>query len=95
MDGWDYNGEVCVGDDLSEFLSAHCHRPWDANVETRFETQVCTSCVRAGLDVAVCPSGGVVGFDVGTLKRMYDGKIPDWIKEWKVRTGADGRRAQQ
>ena len=91
VDGWDGNGKVYVCDDLSEFLDVHCHRPLDVDVQTRFEMQV-SSCVRAGLDVAVTPSAGVVGFDVGTLQQMYDGKIPAWITEWfePPLTGAEG-----
>ena len=81
VDGWDGNGKVYVCDDLSEFLGTHCHRPMDVNIETRFERQV-SSCVRARLDVAVEPSAGVVGFDVGTLRRMYDGELPPWVAEW-------------
>lgn len=36
-------------------------------------------CIRAGLDVASKPSGGVVGFTVGDLRRMYPEGIPDWV----------------
>ena len=81
VDGWDGNGKVYVCEDFSEFLDNHCHRPRDVEVQTRFEMQV-ASCVRAGLDVAVSPSAGVVGFNVGTLRRMYNGKIPAWVTDW-------------
>ena len=79
--GWDSDLTVSISRDLSEFLDSHCHRPIDVMTETRFERQV-SSCVRAGIDVAVSPSGGVVGFNVGTLRRMYDGEIPGWIAQW-------------
>ena len=48
-------------------------------------------CVRAGIDVAVDPSAGVVGFTVGTLRRMYDGEIPEWLTQWfePALTGAE------
>lgn len=36
-------------------------------------------CIRAGLDLASEPSGGVVGFTVAHIKRMYQGSIPEWI----------------
>jgi hypothetical protein len=37
-------------------------------------------CIRAGLDMASAPSGGVLGYTVGDLRRMYDGgPIPEWI----------------
>lgn len=38
-------------------------------------------CIRAGMDMASAPSAGVLGFTVGHLKRMYDGRIPDWLNE--------------
>jgi hypothetical protein len=38
-------------------------------------------CVRAGLDVASSPSAGVLGFNVGDLKRMYPEGIPAWVSE--------------
>jgi hypothetical protein len=37
------------------------------------------SCVRAGLDVAVGRVGGVIGFTVGDLKKIYGGKIPERV----------------
>ena len=80
--GWDGSeAGVYVCDDIGEFLAGLCHRPEDPMDETRFERQV-SSCVRAGLDVASEPSTGVVGFSVGTLRRMFDGEIPTWVSEW-------------
>lgn len=82
VDGWDGNGQVYPCDDLGEWLCSHdIHMPQDASQVTRFESQV-SACVRAGLDVAVEPSAGVVGFDVGTLRRMFDGAVPAWVMEW-------------
>lgn len=40
-----------------------------------------SACVRAGFDVAVSPSGGVIGFTVGDLRDIFDGEIPDWIAD--------------
>lgn len=40
-----------------------------------------SACVRAGFDMAVAPSGGVVGFTVGDLRDVFDGEIPDWIAD--------------
>lgn len=39
-------------------------------------------CVRAGLDVVAEPSEGVIGFDVGDLRRMYPEGLPDWVATW-------------
>ena len=43
-------------------------------------------CIRAGLDVAVSPSMGVMGFTAGDLRRMYPEGVPDWV------TGGPGHR---
>lgn len=40
-----------------------------------------SACVRAGFDMAVAPSGGVIGFTVGDLRDSFDGEIPDWIAD--------------
>ena len=75
---WD-NGPVYVCDELSTFLwdQFHIDRP----EQSKFENQI-SCCVRAGFDVAVAPSAGVVGFDVGMLRRMYDNNVPDWIAKF-------------
>jgi hypothetical protein len=38
-------------------------------------------CLRAGLDLAVSPSAGVLGFEICDLRRMYRGNIPTWIND--------------
>ena len=44
-------------------------------------------CVRAGLDFACDPSGGVLGFTAGDLRKMYPEGVPDWVsggdERWK------------
>jgi len=50
--------------------------------EERRDDQFCgpvLCCIRAGLDMAVSPSVGVMGFAAGDLRRMYPGGVPDWI----------------
>lgn len=44
--------------------------------------QMLSSCVRAGFDVAVNPSAGVIGFTVGNLRDVFDGAIPDWVAQY-------------
>ena len=44
----------------------------------RFGTMV-AACVRAGFDIAVRPSSGVVGFTLGDLRCAFQGAIPDWV----------------
>jgi len=39
-------------------------------------------CVRAGLDVAVAPSGGVVGFTAGDIRKMFPDGVPDYVKSF-------------
>ena len=76
---WDGNeGEIYVCDWLMDFVdeTMHVHEEWGR--ETKFENQV-SCCIRAGFDRAVYPSAGVLGFDVGMLRRMWDGKIPKWV----------------
>lgn len=42
-----------------------------------------SSCVRAGLDVAVSMSAGVLGFTAGDVRHMYPEGVPDWIsRQW-------------
>lgn len=37
-------------------------------------------CVRAGLDIAVAPSAGVMGFTAGDIRKMYPEGVPEWVK---------------
>jgi hypothetical protein len=37
-------------------------------------------CLRAGIDMAAEPGGGVIGFTVGHLRRMYPEGIPSWVQ---------------
>lgn len=62
---------------------------WDTENESRWDARRdrwCgppSSCIRAGLDMAVAPSGGVVGFTAGDIRRMYHEGVPDWIaRHW-------------
>lgn len=53
------------------------------------------SCIRAGIDMAVEPSAGVMGFTAGDLRRMYRGNVPDWITggnehRWSYALSNDG-----
>ena len=36
-------------------------------------------CVRAGFDLAVKQSAGVVGFTIGDVFAVFEGKIPKWV----------------
>lgn len=83
---WDGNGdEYYLGDQVDDFFSEHEH--WNRKEEIytgRFHTQI-TCCIRAGFDIAVKQSGGVLGFDAGDIRRMWKGVVPDWVKEgWET-----------
>lgn len=50
-------------------------------------------CIRAGIDMASSPSGGVVGFEKSSIEKMYPEGVPRWITgEWYLgdprRTGS-------
>ncbi len=83
--GWkayeDWNGEnghyLC--DDVSQYFEHHFHWQWrEQEYGGRFYNQI-VSCIRAGFDMAVEPSAGVIGFTVGDLRRMYPRGIPSWL----------------
>ena len=79
---WDGEGSgLCVGDELESFLEERGLFHEDPDKYHRFANQV-SCCVRAGFDVAISPSAGVVGFDVNMLKRMWADSIPDWVCHW-------------
>lgn len=78
---WDGGqGSAYVCDDMSDYM-------WDHRYETarhgemhygRFGTLV-GMCVRAGFDLAVVPSAGVLGFCVGDLRKVFPLGIPAWV----------------
>ena len=77
---WDGNaGSVYVGDEMKEYLDDHYHynSRTDCEKGNKFANQV-SSCIRAGFDVAVEPSLGVLGFTVGNLKAIFKNRIPSW-----------------
>jgi hypothetical protein len=42
-------------------------------------------CLRAGLDLATGTGPGVLGLTMGDIRRMYRGRLPEWIAtdDWK------------
>lgn len=81
---WDMNeGTIAVGDEMNKYL-------WNNQYEFerrgdifcgKFGDQL-SACVRAGFDVAVKPSGGVMGFTVGDLRKIFKNRIPGWINNY-------------
>lgn len=80
IDDWDYNDDFgSLSGDVDDFFERYRHwRRNNADYVGWFFCQI-TCCIRAGFDMAVKQSGGVLGFTAGDLRRMYDGNIPDWI----------------
>jgi hypothetical protein len=84
MEDWDGNeGNCCVGDEVTEFFEKYLR--WNERKEEyvgKFYDQI-TCCIRAGFDLAVKQSGGVVGFTAGDIREIFDGDVPDWVtKGW-------------
>jgi hypothetical protein len=79
---WDGNrGSVYVCDYVDERLSEHYHTKYTTDKEkgNRFLAQV-RACVRAGFDVAVEPSAGVIWFTVGDLRSIFPNGLPEWVQ---------------
>jgi hypothetical protein len=82
---WDGGpGEAYICDEMTLFL-------WDERYvsedhhgnerEGRFGSML-SACCRAGFDVAVSPSAGVVGFTVGDLRTALGPRLPQWVTNW-------------
>ena len=84
IEDWD-SGPDYVCDRMNDWLydNGHLHYHHLTNNEkgNKFSNQV-SSCVRAGFDLAVAPSAGVIGFNVGDLRRACSGRIPNWVRQW-------------
>ncbi|HIH2744846.1 TPA: hypothetical protein ACYLN4_000512 [Burkholderia lata] len=81
---WDgHPGKVYICDEMSNYLFDN---RWEfdgkhGTRDTRFGTMV-ACCVRAGFDIAVEPSAGVLGFNVGDLRKIFPRKLPKWVQEF-------------
>lgn len=81
IEDWDGSlGECYVCDELSDFL-------WDRRYEYERNGEIQTGrfgntlscCIRAGFDMAVERSAGVLGYTVGDLRRIFPRELPNWI----------------
>ena len=87
--------ESCIGDEVQRIVGEYCnpyyyddsdrlYEKWDEMWGGRVRC-----CIRAGLDLAAEPSGGVVGFCKEDIDRMYPEGTPKWIREpWGLQNGA-------
>ena len=82
---WDGNaGKVYVCDQMDEYLwsnKLYIERHSGRVIYGRFGEMV-SACVRAGFDVAVNRSAGVLGFTVGDLRAIFGRKLPKWVTQW-------------
>ena len=79
---WPGRKSICVGDRMEDFIDERgYYHPSNVDREHRFAIQL-RCCIRAGFDVAILPSAGVIGFDVDMIRRMWDGDPPHWVREW-------------
>lgn len=82
---WD-NSPSYIGDRVDDHLHDVQHYRYNERTGqerecgNKFANQV-SCCIRAGLDRASSPSGGVLGFTVGDLRAMYPEGMPDWVTE--------------
>ena len=79
---WDGNkDDFYLSDSVDDFYDNYRH--WSRREEYytgNFYSQV-VCCIRAGFDIAVEQSGGVIGFTAGDIRRMWNGEVPEWVKE--------------
>lgn len=91
---YDYPKATYPCDDCSEKAQQWNPYYWHDLSEREYERRdeqfvsPITCCIRAGLDMAVSPSMGVLGFTAGDIRRMYHEGVPDWVtggenKRWK------------
>lgn len=77
---WDGNGDdYHLASAVDEFFDKYSH--WNRRLDEfggKLFNQI-TCCIRAGFDMAVKQSGGVLGFDIGDVRRMYAGTVPAWV----------------
>lgn len=67
---WD---EDCQCEEIEDLAYEQWDEQWGGPVRC---------CIRAGIDVAVSPSAGVVGFCIGDLRRMFPDGLPDWVSSY-------------
>jgi len=80
--GWDdkHDKEGYVCDAVNESFEEYCQPTENDPRAGKFYNQI-KAAIRAGLDVALPDraGGGVVGFTVGDLRKMYTRGIPQWV----------------
>lgn len=98
----DYYGHSLIGpyvcDIVSEMLGEYNPFYWDGEEKDKaYESwdekwgSRIRACIRAGIDLAVEQSAGVLGFTKADIERMYPEGVPKWIQKGWIK-GKNGER---
>ena len=88
----DWEAHPYPGDVFESLLERDGLLSFDANGEPKGELGILAlCCVKAGFDLAVAPSSGVVGsdFTAGMVRRMYPTGLPDFVARHFEQVGTD------
>jgi hypothetical protein len=82
VDGWD--GDYCLCDCFDDYFDRYLRHIWRDDDgwykdNPRYFANHLHIAIRAGIDIVTEQPGGVLGFTVGDLRRMFNGGIPEWI----------------
>lgn len=94
---WDGNKDTYnLCDQVREFFEEYLHwNPKHEEYEGRFHDQI-VCCIQAGFDMAVeseaASVGGVIGYTVGDIKKMFNDTMPDWLL--KTLVDSEGKPAE-
>lgn len=85
---WDGDeSEFYLCDEVDDFFSKykHYHYRTDKEKGNKYFHQL-SACIRAGFDIAVAPSAGVVGwFTKQNCVDIFKGRVPKWFSEgWRT-----------
>lgn len=73
---WDEN----IIDHVESYFSQYYHEDFNGRERGNKYLNQLQCCLRAGVDVAVSPSGGVVGFTLGDVKNIFHRHLPLWVR---------------
>jgi len=75
---WDFG----VHSHAEEFFQQYYHEDFNGREKGNKYLNQIMCCLRAGIDVAVEPSGGVIGFTIGGVRKIFNGRLPKWVREF-------------
>lgn len=80
----DHEGSVCLADYTDEYFGDE--REWSDRLEDYKPDRIIDpvmGALKAGFDLVVYPSGGgVLGYTVKDVRRMFRGNVPGWVKDY-------------